>query len=133
MAGTVYSGAFHNRPSEKRTPMLQCTLAVLRIENAIAVIQFSNLREADASGFQTADKILVLNGTPLYIFASKQWTLGSQIAVVLVQWRALMYIIIAKPHARTLNNTLNYIYMYLGMYCRHQRTRRRSYVYWPDN
>ena len=45
----TYSGT-HNGPSEKRTPMLQRTLAVLRINNA------SNLREADASGFRTVDK-----------------------------------------------------------------------------
>ena len=31
---------------------------MLRIENTIAVIYISNLREADASGFRTADKIL---------------------------------------------------------------------------
>ena len=34
----VYSGNSHNGPSEKRTPTLQWTLAVLRIETTIAVI-----------------------------------------------------------------------------------------------
>ena len=33
-----YSGTSHNGPSEKRTPTLQRTLAVLRIETTIAVI-----------------------------------------------------------------------------------------------
>ena len=34
----LYSGTSHNGPSEKRTPTLQRTLAVFRIETTIAVI-----------------------------------------------------------------------------------------------
>ena len=54
----------HNGPSKRRTPALQLTLAVLRIENTIRTC-----KQPPRSGrfrIRTADKILAPNGAPLY-------------------------------------------------------------------